>query len=137
MFAPRDVIHFRKMGEALRTIDETYGSRFVQASGAEIQAGTINAISRNPAFFGRWMTQILSQGSFVEKMLLDPAFRESVIQVANKGLGTKASQSALIYMALTASGWRTEEERAAQQQKLAEARQGAAEDIGNNPAFAN
>ena len=137
LFDPREALQLKRTGQALRTINETYLTAFPEASGTMLQEGTINIVSRSAEFFGRWMTKLLTNGTTVERMLIDPAFRDSIITVANKGLGNKASQSALIYMMMTANEWAMSDESDRRADALADARQGAAQDLATNPAFAN
>ena len=137
LFDPKEALQLKRTGQALRTINETYLTAFPEASGTMLQEGTINIVSRSAEFFGRWMTKLLTNGSTVERMLIDPAFRDSIITVANKGLGNKASQSALIYMMMTANEWAMSDESDRRAEALAGARQGAAQDLATSPAFAN
>jgi hypothetical protein len=105
LFSAKEALNFKRTGQALRTINETYLSAFPEASGTMVKEASINVISRAPEFFARWMTGLMAQGSTVERMLMDPAFRQSVIQVAEGGLGNKASQAAMTYMLITANEW--------------------------------
>jgi hypothetical protein len=120
LFSAAEQQHFKKMGEALRTMNETYLSVFPEAATSMVRDASINIVSRSPEFFARWMTGLLVQGKNVERMLMDPAFRESVIQVANKGLGNKTAQSAILYMVLTAAEWQGQDRDEERQRILEE-----------------
>jgi len=118
LFDPKDALHLKRTGQALRTINETYLSVFPEASGSMVRDASINIVSRSPEFFARWMTGLFSQGKTIERMLQDPAFRDSIITVAERGLGTPQAQAAMIYMAVTAAEWAAgDQKRATEEQE--------------------
>lgn len=118
LFEAKDALHLKRTGQALRTINETYLSVFPEASGSMVRDASINIVSRSPEFFARWMTGLLSQGKSIERMLQDPAFRDSIITVAERGLGTPTAQAAMIYMAVTAAEWAAgDQKRAVEEQE--------------------
>jgi len=119
LFGAKDSLHLKRMGEALETLMETHLSLFPEASQGVLGDVAINVVSRSPEFFSRFLVRVFSSGRTMERVLNDPAFRESVIQVANKGLGSKAAQAAVIYMAVTLSTWEADDERERRQREQA------------------
>jgi hypothetical protein len=119
LFDPKTQAHLRRTGEAIRVIQQTHLTLFPEAAQSVLRDITINAVSRSPEFFARMMTGIFSSGKTVSRVLNDPAFRESIIQIADRGLGSTQSQAAIIYMAVTLSTWNAEE-RAEEREKQSE-----------------
>ena len=119
LFGAKDSLHLKRTGEAIETLMETHLSLFPEASQGVLGDVAINVVSRAPEFFSRFLVRVFSSGRAMERVLNDPAFRESVIQVANKGLGSKAAQAAVIYMAVTLSTWEADDERERRQREQA------------------
>lgn len=117
LFPAEEALHFKKFGDALRTINETYLTRFEAAASSELRDAGINVVSRSPEFFSRWIIGLLSRSKSVERMLSDPAFREAIIQAADSGLVGPKTQSAMLYMVTTAGQWAASDEAEARRKE--------------------
>jgi hypothetical protein len=118
LFEPDEVRDFRRFGDAMR--------RFMRDA-------SINLISRSPEFFGRWLTGVMLRSKNIERMIQDPAWRESFITWSKAGVSGQKRQAAVMYMTLTAAEWMASDEAAHRAEQRRQAEQDfAADPMGGN-----
>jgi hypothetical protein len=70
----------------------------VVPGGTRVEEWTINAISRSPEFFGRFVTRLMASGHTLETALLNPQWRAAARQIAEKPLDSTTSRAAIMYL---------------------------------------
>lgn len=110
LFNSKDALELRRVGQALRTINETAGGAFESAAATQVENASINVISRSPEFLARWMSGVMIRGSTMERALQDPAMRQAIINVADTSVTGAKRQAAMLYIAITTADWMAADE---------------------------
>ncbi len=70
----------------------------------------INVISRNAGFLARYIVRSVAKSANLERLMINPAARRSLIELGRKGPGTTGHRVAIAYLATLAGQWQGEDD---------------------------
>ncbi len=88
----------RLTADAIRVLTNKY-FKGIAPGGTRIDDLAINIISRSPEFMARFLTRVVTSGRSMEAVLLDPATRKALQNLANTGPTDRLGKASMIYLA--------------------------------------
>lgn len=106
--------------QALQTLKTTFKTSIAKDA-AGIAADTIiNTISRNAGFMARYIVRNVTNSGNMERLMLDPKARKSLIELGKRGPGSTGGRIAIAYLSTMLGAWQAEDEEIADRKKARE-----------------
>jgi len=115
LFTPGEQVELIQVGKALRTLRNTFTEDVAKDTAGFAQDTAINVVSRSSEFIGRYLTRILSRGSTVEQLMIDPAARKALLSLAENPVDSTIGRVALATLAVTIGNIEGEENQEARE----------------------
>jgi hypothetical protein len=104
-----------KVAKAMRVLAADAKLGFEKDTTGIFADATINLISQTAAFAGRFAVRIMSKGSSLERLMVDPQARKAMLALADKGPNRMPVKGAITFLSLWAGQSEAEDMKAARE----------------------
>jgi hypothetical protein len=115
LFSPIEQQEMIKVAKAMRVLAADAKLGFEKDTTGIFADATINLISQTAAFAGRFAVRIMSKGSSLERLMVDPQARKAMLALADKGPNRMPVKGAITFLSLWAGQSEAEDMKAARE----------------------